>query len=354
MASTAVHLVERVLPDQKLRQYVTTFPQPLPRLLAWRPELLALLLADLSRVVEDDLRRRTGQLTGKAGMLSFIQNFTGDLRLFLHIHSLVPDGLYVEKGDVLRFVQAPTPTKADIQLLAEELAARVRRTCETWKRGLKATEQDMADQVLEALSRLGQEAVGFRSKPKAERPDARQRRWIGEHQGVAVHLGVTVERGDSRGRERLARYVARPALSLKRIEQEEDGRIFISFKKPWRNGTQGIRLQPAVFLLRLANLVPRARVNLLRYYGVFGSASPLRPRVIPKPPKDPVSRPGGGWIPWKQLMFYAFGRRPDHCPFCGEQMIRMGTLQGRGRAWQVLRWIEAFGGWIHDEPDRPP
>ena len=71
MASTAVHLVERVLPDQPLRQWVATFPQPLPRLLSWRPELLAKLIADLSRVIEDDLRRRTGEPKGRTGMISF-------------------------------------------------------------------------------------------------------------------------------------------------------------------------------------------------------------------------------------------------------------------------------------------
>jgi hypothetical protein len=354
MASTAVHLVERVLPDQKLRQWVSTFPQPLPRLLAWRPEVLGTLLSDLAVVVEADLRRRTGEPRGRAGMVSSIQNFTGDLRLFVHIHSLVPDGVFVESGGVVRFVQAPTPTAADIQRVAAELAARVYRSTERWRRRLEATQGDLANQLLEQLARLGQEMVGLGPRPKAERPDARQRRWIGRHEGVEVHLGVTVRRGDAHGRERLARYISRPALCLKRIEREEDGRILIRFKQPWRNGTLGIRLNPAVFLLRIATLMPPPRVNLTRYHGVFAAASPIRSRVIPKPPKAPVSRPAGGWILWRHLTFHSFGRRPDHCPFCGEKMTRMGTLQGRGRAAHLLRWIEAFGDWIHNEPDRPP
>ena len=149
----------------------------------------------------------------------------------------MPDGVFVESGGVVRFVQAPTPTAADIQRVAAELAARVYRSTERWRRRLEATQGDLANQLLEQLARLGQEMVGLGPRPKAERPDARQRRWIGRHEGVEVHLGVTVRRGDAHGRERLARYISRPALCLKRIEREEDGRILIRFKQPWRNGT---------------------------------------------------------------------------------------------------------------------
>ncbi len=52
MASTAANLVDHVLPNQPMRQYVFTFPQPLPRLLAWRPELLERVLADIAHVGE--------------------------------------------------------------------------------------------------------------------------------------------------------------------------------------------------------------------------------------------------------------------------------------------------------------
>ncbi|MCP3985056.1 MAG: hypothetical protein GY723_11750 [bacterium] len=76
MASTAAQLVDHVLPDHRLRQWVVTFPQPLPRLLAWRPDLLKRLLADVAKVVQDDLRRRTGESQGKGGLVSFVQNFT--------------------------------------------------------------------------------------------------------------------------------------------------------------------------------------------------------------------------------------------------------------------------------------
>ncbi|MFT4627972.1 MAG: hypothetical protein ACI8PZ_006666, partial [Myxococcota bacterium] len=95
MASVAAHLAERVLPPVPLRQWVVTFPQPLPRLLAWRPELLRAVLAALSSTLRAHLREATGQADGQAGMVAFLQTFTVDLRLFVHVHALVPDGVFV-------------------------------------------------------------------------------------------------------------------------------------------------------------------------------------------------------------------------------------------------------------------
>ena len=127
-------LVDDVLPAEDLRQGVFTFPQPLPKLLAWRPDLLTVLLRDIASVLQRDLQRRTGQPTGRTGMVSLIQTFAGDLRLFVHVHALVLDGVYVEDGGGLRFVEAPVPTQQDITKVAQEVAARVQRSCARWRR----------------------------------------------------------------------------------------------------------------------------------------------------------------------------------------------------------------------------
>jgi DNA-directed RNA polymerase subunit RPC12/RpoP len=223
MASTAVHLVERVLPDCRLRQWVVTLPQPLPRLLAWRPEMLARILSDISVAVRDDVRRRSGEPTGHSGMVSFIQNFAGDLRCFVHVHALVPDGVFVEDGEHVRFAPARTPTRDDIQRVAERLAARVQRSCELWRRGV-SMEDEPPQGVLEQLATLGQQLVVGPAR-RQDRPSARQRRWLGAHLGVGVHGGVTVAKGDVKARERLVRYVARPALSLERLELKDDAGV---------------------------------------------------------------------------------------------------------------------------------
>ncbi|MFT4628413.1 MAG: hypothetical protein ACI8PZ_007108 [Myxococcota bacterium] len=137
-------------------------------------------------------------------------------------------------------------------------------------------------------------------------------------------------------------------IILTRLHLDDEGRVVLRFKRRWRNGREGVRLTPAVFILRLANLLMPSGVNLTRYHGVFGPASPLRSRVVPEPPPDPVSRPKARWIRWAVLLWHVFGKSAEDCPRCGEPMRRVGTLQHR--AWEVLDWIERWG----ERLGRPP
>ena len=41
---------------------------------------------------------------------------------------------------------------------------------------------------------------------------------------------------------------------------------------------------------RLAALVPRPRVHLVTYHGMFAPAAPLRDRVVPPPPDDDIAQ----------------------------------------------------------------
>ena len=60
-----------------------------------------------------------------------------------------------------------------------------------------------------------------------------------------------------------------------------NGLVRYRFKSPWRDGTTDVVLEPLDFLARLASLVPRPRVNLTRFHGVFAPNSRLRTRIIP-------------------------------------------------------------------------
>ena len=56
---------------------------------------------------------------------------------------------------------------------------------------------------------------------------------------------------DAGGRERLRRYLARPALARTRLEETPGGRIRVTFKRPWADGTAGV-----TFTLGLGALGP--------------------------------------------------------------------------------------------------
>ncbi len=50
-------------------------------------------------------------------------------------------------------------------------------------------------------------------------------------------------------------------------------------KTPWRNGTTHVIFEPLDFISRLVSLIPKPRVNLTRYHGVFAPNSKYRAQV---------------------------------------------------------------------------
>ena len=73
-----------------------------------------------------------------------------------------------------------------------------------------------------------------------------------------------------------------------------NGNIVYQLKTPYDDGTTHLVLTPMEFIGRLAALVPRPRVNLTRFHGVFSPNSKLRERVVPaKSGQDASSKPKG-------------------------------------------------------------
>jgi len=60
-----------------------------------------------------------------------------------------------------------------------------------------------------------------------------------------------------------------------------NGRVRYELKTLWRNGTTHVIFEPLDFISRLVALVPRPRVNLTRFHGVFAPNSKYRSKVTP-------------------------------------------------------------------------
>ena len=52
-------------------------------------------------------------------------------------------------------------------------------------------------------------------------------------------------------------------------------------KTPWRNGTTHVIFEPLDFIARLVAPVPKPRVNLTRFHGVFAPNSKYRALITP-------------------------------------------------------------------------
>jgi hypothetical protein len=81
----------------------------------------------------------------------------------------------------------------------------------------------------------------------------------------------------------LCRYIIRPALSGERVQLNAAGQVELKLKTPWRDGTTHLVMSPLEFMQRLAALVPRLRLHLIRFHGVLAPNARLRPLVVPQP-----------------------------------------------------------------------
>jgi len=60
-----------------------------------------------------------------------------------------------------------------------------------------------------------------------------------------------------------------------------NGNIRYQLKTPYRDGTTHVIFEPLNFIAKLAALIPKPRVNLTRYYGVFAPNNKWRAQVTP-------------------------------------------------------------------------
>ena len=74
----------------------------------------------------------------------------------------------------------------------------------------------------------------------------------------------------------------RPAVSEKRLSLTRNGQVRYRLKTPYRDGTTHVIFEPLDFTARLAALVPKPRVNLTRFHGIFAPNSRHRVTVTPR------------------------------------------------------------------------
>ena len=106
--------------------------------------------------------------------------------------------------------------------------------------------------------------------------------------GFSLHAATECEAHQRSKLERLCRYITRPPIATRRLSIDDRGRVMYRYKRPFRDGSTHVVLEPLDFIARLAALVPRPRLNLTRFHGAFAPnpTSSIRPYfVLFSPPK---------------------------------------------------------------------
>lgn len=301
MADTAAHLVERVLPEVPIRQWVLTLPYPLRLPCAWDAKLTSAVLRAFLRALFADQRRRAKQVhgvsRGHCASVTFIQRFGSALNLTPHFHSLVLDGVYAGPAHSPGpFLPLPPPETEDVARVMAGTARRVMQLVEHRRQGRdldEAAEDDPLRVTLMAASVQSRIATGPQAGQRwrrlGDRVEPTDHDAVAEPSvrcvregGMSLHADVTVPARDRKRLERLCRYAARPPIATDRLEALPDGRLAYRLKTRWRDGTTHVLMERRELLERLAPLIPPPRAHQVRYHGLLAPCASGRDRVVPK------------------------------------------------------------------------
>jgi hypothetical protein len=128
MAESAALLVDEVLPEQPIRQWVLSFPFQLRFLFASRTELMGRVLGIVYRVLSAQLIQKAGftRKTAQTGAVTLIQRFGSALNLNVHFHMLFLDGVYTTTHwGKSRFHRTNAPDQKELTELAHTIIHRV-------------------------------------------------------------------------------------------------------------------------------------------------------------------------------------------------------------------------------------
>jgi hypothetical protein len=131
MAALAAHLVDDVLGDLPVRQWVLTLPHRLRYALAYDPRLCRAVLGVFVRALLGFERRRARArgLVGRGGAVTAIQRCGSALNTNVHFHTLVAEGVFATLPDGgVRFVPAGRPpTDLEVGRLLATVRRRIMR-----------------------------------------------------------------------------------------------------------------------------------------------------------------------------------------------------------------------------------
>ena len=263
--------------------------------------------------------------------------------LNIHLHCLVLDGVYHTSEDTTVFHPVRAPSAKQLHILLHQIIKRVMKLLT--RRGYLIEEQEMvylaetdsstAMAPLQSAActyriafgpRAGQKVLRLQSVPSVD-VQPTQKRCVSE-QGFSLHAEVRCAMNQRKKLEQLCRYITRPAIANERLKLNSAGDVVLRLKSPYQDGTTHIVMSPLEFMQRLAALVPRPRLNLIRFHGVLAPNAKLRPQIIPGKPLsvsddlgEAIHQPASAHMSWARLLKRVFDIDIEHCLHCG------GTLK---------------------------
>jgi len=178
---------------------------------------------------------------------------------------------------------------------------------------------------------------------------------LARRSGFSLHAATICEAWQRSRLERLCRYITRPPIATKRLSVDGRGRVVYRYKQPFRDGSTHVVLDPLDFVARLAALVPRPRLNLTRFHGVFAPNFKHRERIVPQRTQRTVDgdKPLAP-MSWVQRLKRVFAIDIETCPECSGKLRVIACIEDPPLIAKILGHVQRREALIGNTPRSPP
>jgi hypothetical protein len=255
MCAAAANLIEDVLPEVALRQWVLTFPFPWRRRVAQDGAqfgaLTRIFVGSVERFYSEREKRRGVRAAAKTGAVTVVQRTSSDLRLNPHLHVVFLDGAYHEDGDRLIWNELGHLQTREVGEVLESAVGHMARYLR--RHGLielgRTEEEPEPEAVLAASAVSGREPPAGPQwlrglSPLAPSALAYDKPHCASLDGFTLHAATRAGALDVAAREALLRYVLRPPIAQDRVALQKDGLVRLSLKRAFADGTVAVDMDP--------------------------------------------------------------------------------------------------------------
>jgi hypothetical protein len=152
--------------------------------------------------------------------------------------------------------------------------------------------------------------------------------------GFSLRAGVRCAAEQRQALEHLRRYITRPAIANERLSVDHAGQVVLKLKTPYRDGTSHLVMSPLEFMQRLAALVPRPRLHLIRFHGALAPHAKLRAAIVPIPAQTTTGHAAAcdhahgapARMSWARLLKRVFDFDVERCG-CGGKLKIIAAIE---------------------------